>query len=220
MRTVKILLTLILLFEVFLYGMSPLQAADLAPPLPDKQSIEIVSHIGGPALSIEAKNGYAYVGFANQFAIFDLANPIAPKRISYLPIPTTDLALDEHDAFLVGGSGLWIVQIDNPTQPILIAHLPKRNFLAVTRFDNLLYLVDEAGRLCIVDISSKSQPQLQNIVALPTVINDIVIHGHYAYLATSEFGVTSTASGDRPGSRCCQWACLCCCGCSGSVGGR
>ena len=55
----------------------------------DAQNVELVGHIGGPAYAVAAQGNYAYVGTGYEFAVLDVSDPTAPRRVGYTLLPST-----------------------------------------------------------------------------------------------------------------------------------
>jgi len=84
-----------------IHSLSPPALAQTAAPQP----LTLLGHIGGPTLTLAIQGQYAYVGFNAEFAIFDLADPVQPRRIGYLPLAVADLTVRDDYAYVVGRDG-------------------------------------------------------------------------------------------------------------------
>ncbi|MFN8495826.1 MAG: hypothetical protein U0350_50000 [Caldilineaceae bacterium] len=154
------------------------------PQTTPSEHLTLVGHIGGPALSLAVADHYAYVGFSDEFAIFDLTNPLQPTRIGYTPIAATDILVDGHYAYVSGQHGLWIVSLIDPTQPTPVSYLPIAYTTGLAQRGHYLYLADNQGNLCVIDVAQPLYPRQRACLAWPAPITTkVVIAGDYAYLA-------------------------------------
>lgn len=101
------ILTTLLLTALILSAGWPIRS--LSPPAlaqtAEPPTLALLGHIGGPTLALAIQDQYAYVGFTAEFAIFDLADPVQPRRISYLPLAVADLTVRDDYAYVVGRDG-------------------------------------------------------------------------------------------------------------------
>ena len=180
-------LTIVLLTALILGAGQPIRS--LSPPALAQtaapQPLTLLGHIGGPTLTLAIQGQYAYVGFNAEFAIFDLADPAQPRRISYLPLAVADLAVRGDYAYVVGRDGLQVIAIADPRQPTIVAALATADSVKIALYEEVAYLIDDYGRLQVIDMRRPEQPQRWKMVTLPTLIQGITVDDAYAYLATS-----------------------------------
>ncbi len=185
MLNLKRLCIMALIAVLLLSACQPItpQPRTLWPQTVAPKNLTLVGHIGGPALSIQVQEYYAYVGFASEFAVFDLTNPLQPTRIGYTPIAATDILVDGHYAYVSGETGLWIVNLLDPTQPTPVSYLPIPYATGLALRDHYLYLIDNDGYLCTLDVAQPLHLQTSACLALPApATTKAVIAGDYAYL--------------------------------------
>ena len=84
-------------------------------------------------------------------------------------------------------SGLWVVDVSNPVSPTLVGTLTglggEANDLIVQ--GSSVYLADGPAGLFLIDISNPANPQLIGGVNTPGYAQEVVVQGHYAYVATA-----------------------------------
>jgi hypothetical protein len=148
---------------------------------------------------------YAYVaaGFAGM-AVLDIADPTNPTLVGRLAFSTWEniLAVSGHYIYLyswitgppIGGTQrLLVVNVADPATPTLVGSLvlagpnsiPGRD-VALAVVGSYVYLASPDG-LKIVDATNPSIPKV--VGTLPFNITDLVVSGHYAYLADQTRGL-------------------------------
>jgi len=91
--------------------------------------------------------------------IFDISNPYVPIQIGYLGVGfLSDMIVEGNHAYLVDyNAGLRVVDISDPTSPIVVGSLPMQA-LSVDVSGDYAYLAAEFDGLVIVDISDPADP--------------------------------------------------------------
>ncbi len=78
------------------------------------REMELVGHIGGPALSTHLYGDYALVGYSFEFAVIDISDPTNPRRIAYLMLPANDITVSDDHAFIAGRDAMHVVDLSRP----------------------------------------------------------------------------------------------------------
>ncbi len=99
-----------------------------------------------------------------------------------------DLVLDGHLAYLTGYGGTFIQDVSDPEVPEPIGSCPVGGQALDVAGTLACVLTSEEG-LFVLDIGDPAQPAELANLALPGVPQDVVIRGHYAYVACGLAGV-------------------------------
>jgi hypothetical protein len=114
---------------------SPSALAAAAPPLAKSDNVTVLGTVGtGPALGINFKGHYAYVTGPEGLTVLDIADPAAPARVGFHPLPhfenedvdlcgNTLLITNDREAKDLG-SVLYVFDISDPTLPTVTGVLP------------------------------------------------------------------------------------------------
>jgi hypothetical protein len=163
---------------------------------------------------IAANNNYAYIvnnkGYS--LSIFDISDPQQTKFVkslsSYTTIETDNffdfisaVAVNGKYAYVTVRNGLRIVDISNPTNPILIGRLDDSNFISaafkpIAIQGRYAYIVNTTsgpttGHLLVVDIANPKKPSLvanYNAGTGFTVFSYLAVSGKYAYVTSLPAG--------------------------------
>jgi hypothetical protein len=103
-------------------------------PLATSSNVQLLAHIPGTAAGMNFKDHYAYVSGWSGVTVLDIANPAAPEVAGVLPLPhfenedvdlcgNTLLVVNDREAKDLG-SIMYVVSLDIPTSPTVIAILP------------------------------------------------------------------------------------------------
>lgn len=162
---------------------------------------------------VSASGNYAHVGTWRRvpleflFNAYDMRLPVRPRKVAAVPV--ADLILDikaaGHHAYLASYAGLQVVNISNPTNPIVfapVAGIPYGESVAVA--GNLVCVASLDYGLHLVDVQNPAQAQLVGIYHTNGAVNDVALQGHYAYAANDTEGlevvdVSNPASPQRVG---------------------
>lgn len=118
-----------------------------------------------------------------------------PTLIGSLPLfIATDVKVSGHFAYLAAsdntyGSGLFIVDISNPTNPILVAVFPTLDVAAkVTLYQHFVLISSTFGGLYVLDVTDPTQPN--EIGYFPAEIaTGVDVENGYVYLANGAYGL-------------------------------
>jgi len=150
-------------------------------------------------IAMEIVGNYAYIigGWDNQYGtlkIIDIYDPIKPQLVgTYSGVFAYDLAIIGPYAYLAAGTnGLRIINITNPTNPVLISQHKdgSSNSIAIHINANYYALTAEAeGGMRIYDCTNITNPiLLGEHIGEGFNCLDIVASKNYAYLATDTAG--------------------------------
>jgi plastocyanin len=148
---------------------------------------------------IKVKGQYAYVVASNDAAvtIFDISNPYSPAYKGSFGLGFAASAFDMKDSYLyiskgLGGNSLVIIDISDPSNPILSSTLPITDAGMVKVLNNYLYVHTSADTtLRIYDISTPSSPSLVGTLTdathltTATSLNQMTVEGQYLYIKNS-----------------------------------
>ena len=168
-------------------------------------------------LSIEVIGNHAYIADANYpLLIHDISDPYQPKQVGGVDGGPAwdgafDLAISGNFAYLSGqagnhaiypGSGIWVIDISDPTNPIPInfLDLPNEKW-SLSIHSTVLFALDgspdwqepEPMSLRIIDISNPAQPALMNSLPMPGLMplspSGIQVSGDWLYLGLGMSGL-------------------------------
>lgn len=147
----------------------------------------------GTVHRIAISGNHAYLA-GDRLTIFDVSNPTKPVETCslYLTNRLYDLAISGNHAYAAalgsqasGFSGLLVIDIGNPTNPVHVATVGNTGGQFVVISDNHAY-VGHYGGLSVVDISNPASPTLVGrFSARFQSVYGISISGHYAFLVGS-----------------------------------
>ncbi|MEA2402414.1 MAG: hypothetical protein QOK00_2817 [Thermoleophilaceae bacterium] len=110
------------------------QGLPIEPPLATSSNVHAVAHIPGSAAGMDFKDHYAYVSGWGGITVLDIAKADAPRLVGILPLPhfeNEDVDLCGNTLIVVNdreaqdlGSVMYVVNIANPTTPVVSAILP------------------------------------------------------------------------------------------------
>jgi hypothetical protein len=137
-------------------------------PAPD-EDIELIGHIGGTASVMDVNEKYIAAAYTGGFDLIDIANPAQLREVGFLtslPYSVHDIALDGDFAYVTYGSsdgfginvgGLYIVDISDPTAPVLVKDIHTDAIYARVAI-NGHYAYVTSGGLTVFDVSNPSAP--------------------------------------------------------------
>ncbi len=143
---------------------------------------------------ITINGSYAYYNNDyNWFYILDLANPAAPAPLSQLKITKAGkIHIDGNYAFLAGDYGADVVDITNPTAPVLISNFYGGSFIkvgGVCAQDAYAYAANNSylvPSLDIFDFNRPSAPErIGRYMMKDDYLYDLFVNVNYVYLVAS-----------------------------------
>lgn len=173
-----------------------LEVYDLTDPL-NPTPVHILPTAGFPSAplhNLEMVRGVAFVAADDagllmaDFSGYDWPEPVG----SYdLPGNIEDLNINQDFALAAAGSeGLWVLNIDDPTNPNPVVHLESENAKAVISVGSLAYLADGGDGLKIVDMATPSSPQLLgHYDTYSRLASGLAIDGNLVFLAADLNGL-------------------------------
>jgi filamentous hemagglutinin family protein len=161
--------------------------------------------ITGAPYSVSVIGQYMYIAdFSSAVEIVNVSNPRLPVHVgSYFTnisaqriqagVPNTpvDFAVAGNNLYVADQvSGLYILNITNPTAPVLVGSyepggLAGSTYYGIQVVGNYAYVADFAGRLTKIDVSSPMSPTLVGMSVTSDRANAVAVAGNYGFLATS-----------------------------------
>lgn len=167
------------------YWLDILDVANPNAPVP-------LCHYAIPAypLSLCIVGSTGYLADDEGLRILDIANPTAPQIIGSYPLTNgaADVVVQDSLAY-VSGQELWVLNVRNPSNPILIGQNDSLWLNAISIRGNTLYgMISEGYGFKSVDITIPQNPVLQGYYSL-LGSNILTINGDYAYISHSQRGL-------------------------------
>ena len=176
-RRVTSLIWLIIILMTLTVACQPL----VDPKVP---TLQLLSHVAGPALTVAVQDGYAYLGFSYELVVLDIRDRTSPQWVAALPLPTTELVLAGPYAYVAGRSGFTVVDRHNPAQPRVLWRLPtERTAVGVAMVGTDAYFI-EGRQLHQVDVSDPLHPRLLRTLTMSAQLNHITAAGADFYLSS------------------------------------
>jgi len=108
------------------------------PQNPQERSVLDVSHDNNPATfdyidGLVIQGNYAYISQreTRSFSVIDISNTQQPQRVGMVNLPegsVKQIRLDGTTAYGVGGNNLFVIDVSNPTSPVIIKNLQDDSF--------------------------------------------------------------------------------------------
>ncbi|GAB1540755.1 hypothetical protein NUACC21_34240 [Scytonema sp. NUACC21] len=162
-------------------------------------------NLDGYGLGVTVVNGYAYVAAKEAgLQILDISDSFAPARRadranpilkgSYTVRDVTndaqDVAVRGNYAYVTdGNNGLRIVDISDPTNPILKATFDTSSYASnVALAGKYAYVTDFKAGLQILDISNPAEPVPLELYDTEGEVDGVAVVGKYVYIADGNYG--------------------------------
>jgi len=129
---------------------------------------------------------YAYVVNFTTLGVFDVSNPTNPSLVSLYPLSTEleSIFISGVNAYIAArNDGLLVVNITNPTNPILLGSCITPTAFEVYISSDFAYVVDLTDGLIVIDISNPKNPVIVNSYDTPDSASGVFVDGNYAYIA-------------------------------------
>lgn len=167
-RRIGLLLIFLLLFTApLLAHPQPQQAPEVAP------GVEQLAAFGGAPGAVVIQGERAYAGEGAGLAVYDLSAAPQIVRHNFLPLPglVNHMQLVGQRLYVTvgrvalpaGSTGLYIIDIADPDQPVIQANMRYTSISALAVAEPFVYLIDEHIGMQIVDVSDPSQPRRRGI---------------------------------------------------------
>jgi hypothetical protein len=145
-----------------------LQVIDISNPT----SPAIVGAVTTPGTAVDLVeiDGLVYVADIVGLSIVDISNPAAPVvRGSFAtPGDAAHLSVSENIAYVVDGApGLQVVDVSEPTNPLLLTTLEINGTLGIAVSGDRGYLTHSYAFLTVLDLTNPAQPQIVETFDLP-----------------------------------------------------
>jgi DNA-binding beta-propeller fold protein YncE len=133
---------------------APSVSSVVQAPTADAENVELVGHIGGPALAVAVQEAYAYTGEGLRLTILDISNAGSPtvvgKTVPMLD-DVVDVAVAGDYAYVADlGAGLRVVDVSDPANPTEVRYYDTpgyANDVAVAPAGDYVYVADRG--LCL-----------------------------------------------------------------------
>lgn len=173
----------------------PPSASAARPTFPSGPiSLDIVGQIGGQTRSVAMRGSFAYVGVGARLTVLDISDATAPRELGASEVlreAIRDIEIDGAFAYVAAGEGgLAIVDISNPTQPLLKAtHETPGYAEGIAVSGNYAYVADGPAGLRVVDVSDRNAPKNVGAAFSFDYAFDVALTGHHAYIAAASAGL-------------------------------
>jgi hypothetical protein len=174
-------------------GSAGLQAIDITNPLAPVLRGTIGT--GGAALDVSISGTTAYVASTDSLTIINVANPGAMTQIGKLSLNGTVQGVDVDPlrkvaAVAAGSVGLQLVDISNPTAPVLKGAVVTGNATDVALQGNFAFVADYLNSTTSVDITTLTAPVVRSHITDPNLggfLTDITVSGNFALASDVKF---------------------------------
>jgi hypothetical protein len=138
----------------------------------DDVCLELVSQVGGLNYAVDVSGERAYVGNGMGFLVLDVSNPAEPTLLgkTLLPGEIWDVAVAGEFAFAAcADAGLQILDVSDPTRPVVAAVLPVdwTGVYAVRVSGGYAYLLANDIRFVVVDVANPREPRIVGELLAP-----------------------------------------------------
>jgi len=154
----------------------------------------VVGQLGGPTQAVAVQGDYAYLGVGLRLVILNIASLASPREVgATYPFGwyVEDIAAVDGTAFVAaGGAGLYIVDVSDPTRPVVKGRYDSPGYAeAVTIAGKNAYLADGPTGLRVLDISDLAQPREVGTVFTLNYAFDVLVDEGHAYVAAAGAGL-------------------------------
>jgi hypothetical protein len=158
----------------------------------DPTNIVDIGHTnnGNYAYRIVATTNTCYLGtLSGNLFVYDVSNPTNPSEIGHTNMVVVyGMALQGNYLYAANGQrGLYILNVSDPANPIIV-YPPSPTFAdteCVALQGNYAFVGSAESGLTVYDVSDPSNPTLIGTGTGGNPIDDVVISGNYAYVATA-----------------------------------
>jgi len=161
----------------------------------ESQNMTLLGNFGrgeGESKAVFAAGSIVYYGLGNKLQIASFSNPTNPVKIGSVilsdvieDVVRTSIGGNQH-LVLSGGSKMWLINVQNPTTPSLVATVevaPGTTCEGIATSGTYAYVAAGGAGLKIYNISTPSNPTLISSIDSLEYCESVVISGQYAYVA-------------------------------------
>ena len=162
----------------------------------ESSNLNLIGHLPyGPCWTAKARGDYVFLGYGLYFRIIDVSDPEHPEDVSQILMDSfpEKLFIQDNYAYLLNREGLYIINISDIRNPKITSVFEYSGEWKCTEIfikDNFAYLLDWNDGLIILDISSKSNPEVLGTYLEITKTYDFYVSGDYAFIAHGQEGLT------------------------------
>jgi len=162
-------------------GICTIDVSDVSQPV-------LLNTVDPPETYVSAGgNVIAATGNSSGFLLLDISDPAAPVYASELNTAwmMIDIAVDGEYAY-TGSNGFRVFDMSDPAYPVQVGYNETDGAIARVSDTLAVYIPSSMGsgnKVNIMDISDPADPQKIAHYSPPVMTNDLVLKGHYAYVA-------------------------------------
>ncbi len=141
---------------------------------------------------IEVKGNYAYVGQEANFQVVNVSDPYSPFLETTLKLngDISEIIISENYAYVLDWrKGFFILDISNPTLPIVVGHNDSLDNPWHCAISNDLAYIADGSRLTIMNITDPSSPSIKGSFKTPGPAIGVDVYGNHAYVTDLDTGL-------------------------------
>jgi hypothetical protein len=153
-----------------------------------------VGQVGGSIQTVAVRGDYAYAGIGLRMEVLDVSDPTNLQQVSSSTMLggfITDISLSGSYAYvIVGGKGLWVIDISDPIHPNELGFLNSTGFAeGVAVESNYVYLASGGAGLRVIDVTIPANPKEISYVYTQGYAFDVQVADNIAYIACAGAGI-------------------------------
>ena len=150
-----------------------------------------------PAKDIVIRDSFVYVAEDGKFEIFNVANPRQPRLVGRCNLPTgsADLCIQSNFAYIT--PDLHIVNISNPSNPILVSRTPC-NAWGIDVRDTFAFISHAYESLLVYSVANPLAPYKIGWAPLHGQGYDVVLRDNFAFVGCYDFRVFDITDPTHP----------------------
>ena len=147
-------------------------------------------------LGIDLVGSFAYLIGSEGLRIFDFSDPTPPLLVGSVDLPgsSSSVAISGEIAVVASpdpDAGLLLVDISDPSAPVLTHILPQLTSRAVDVAGDVAYVATKDMGLQLVDLANPAQSPVSPGLAIVESSDHISVHGDYAYYGSTILDVST-----------------------------